>query len=730
MPDQVKERDRLEREVARLRQEIANLQEMKREHEQLVQELRQSEAKFRKLTEKSVVGVYLIQDEVLRYVNPTFAEMFGYEVDEIVDKMQATALVCPEDKTIVEENVRKRVSGEVDAINFQWKGVRKNGEHIHLEAYGSRVDHNGRPAVIGTLMDITERMHAEWELEKQLNKFQALYDLALAMIAESSLDENLTLIVDKSRQVLGTDTAFVALRDEQADELQWHISSGLKTEVFRGLRVPMGAGLAGRIAIKGEPLIIEDYFAQVSPEFHEQTRAEGLISGIAVPVQIGKSNLGVLFAFDRKKTPFSKTDLDTLSLFGNLAAVEITRKRSSQQLLESQERYRRLYEESKRGEELYRSVLNSSADAIVVYDMDGIAKYVSPSFTRIFGWEKKEVVGKRIPFMPDSERKRSLTSLTKVLEDGKPSSGFETKRLRKDGSIIDVSISSSRYHDHEGNPAGLLVVLRDITALKSMEEARKAAVHHLSHELITPLALVEASARRLARTDISEDIREKNIQRILRNLARLKDIQHVVQEIIRPREYKPRAFPLVETIEQILADLRKQSAHRSVELIFQGDSFETDIIDPLIMEEVLRTLVKNAIENTPDEGKVYVTLCKVSEGVLLEVIDHGVGITAGDREFIFRAFHHTQDTEQYSTRKPFEFNAGGKGLELMRLKVLAEHASFDISVESHRCKYIPSSSDDCCGQISRCQHIGSEEECRESGGTTFSVLFSRPEHLT
>jgi two-component system phosphate regulon sensor histidine kinase PhoR len=721
--------DQLEREVARLRAEIADLQEMKREHERLVAELKQSEAQFRKLTEKSVVGVYLIQDDLLRYVNPTFAEIFGYEVDEIVDKMDAMALVRPEDRPVVEENVRKRISGEVDAINFKWLGVRKSGEHIHLEAYGSRVNHNGKPAVIGTLVDITERVHAEMELERQLNKFQALYDLALAMTAEHSLDENLTLIVDKSRETLGTDTAFVALRDEEAEELHWHIASGLKTEVFRGLRVPMGAGLAGRVAAAGEPLIIEDYFEQVSSDFHEQTRAEGLISGIAAPVQIGRTNLGVLFAFDRKRTPFSKSDLDTLSLFGNLAAVEITRNRASQQLLESQERYRRLYEESRRGEELYRSVLNSSADAIVVYDMDGVAKYVSPSFTRIFGWKKEEVVGKRIPFVPDSERERSLASIGKVLDEGKPSTGFETRRLRKDGSIIHVSISSSRYHDHEGKPAGILVVLRDITALKSIEEARKTAVHHLSHELITPLALVEASARKLARPDISDNLREKNIQRLLRNLGRLKDIQHVVQEIIRPREYKPRSFPLIGTIEKILEDLRRASAHRSVELVFRGESFATDIIDPLILEEVLRTLVKNAIENTPDEGKVHVTLAKAPEGVLLEVIDHGVGITAGDREFIFKAFHHTQDTQLYSTKKPYDFNAGGKGLELMRLKVLAEHGSFDIAFESHRCGYIPSGRDNCCGRISKCRHVGSEEECRESGGTTFSVLFSHPEHL-
>jgi two-component system phosphate regulon sensor histidine kinase PhoR len=143
-----------------------------------------------------------------------------------------------------------------------------------------------------------------------------------------------------------------------------------------------------------------------------------------------------------------------------------------------------------------------------------------------------------------------------------------------------------------------------------------------------------------------------------------------------------------------------------------------------VLSIVLRTLVKNSIESTPDEGEIVVSLDSAPEGVLLIVEDRGVGIRVADQEFVFDGFHHTQDTEEYSSRKPFDFNAGGKGLELLRLKMLSEAGYFGISFESHRCKYIPTARDHCPGRISECSHVQDVRGCRESGGTTFSVLFS------
>lgn len=385
--------------------------------------------------------------------------------------------------------------------------------------------------------------------------------------------------------------------------------------------------------------------------------------------------------------------------------------------------------EGKQTQELLHGILsaiNSSADAIIIYDLDGNAKYVSDSFTRLFGWTREEVLGKRIPFMPESEREASLTNINRLIQDGIAASGFETRRITKSGNLLDVSVSSSRYLDDQGRPVGILVILRDITAWKSMQRARQRAVHHLSHELTTPLAIIDASLPKLARQDTSPEERERSLDRIRRNLTRLREVQQIVQQIVAPNEYNPRPFPAIPFVLDALDTLRKQSSRRSVAILQKLQPVDSSVIDPDVLKEVLRTLVKNAIENTPDGGTVTVVLENTPSGPLLSVEDRGVGILPEDQPFIFEAFHHTQDTERYSTRKPFDFNAGGKGLELLQLKMLADEGYIDVRLETTRCVYLPTNREQCPGNISRCEHVNDERKCRESGGSTFSVLFKGP----
>lgn len=372
------------------------------------------------------------------------------------------------------------------------------------------------------------------------------------------------------------------------------------------------------------------------------------------------------------------------------------------------------------------SAIDSSADAIIIYDADGNALYVSNSFTRMFEWTKEEVLGKRIPFMPDSERELSLGHIHRLLQEGDHEVGFETKRKTKSGAVLDVSVSASRYVDRSGKPMGLLVIVRDITAWKSMQRARQRAVNHLSHELTTPLAIIEASLPKLARDDIPREERHKSIDRIRRNLARLKEVELMVHQIVAPIRYKPRSFPVLPFVLDLLNTLRKRVSKRSVAILHKLQPLETSIIDPDVLAKVIGTLVKNAVENTPDGGTVTVCLEDTPAGPLVRVEDRGVGILPEDRGFIFEAFHHAQDTEHYSTRNPYDFDAGGKGLELMQLKMLADEGYIDIRFETARCTFLPSNRDHCPGAISQCKNVEGERGCRESGGTTFFVLFKGP----
>ena len=136
------------------------------ERKQAEEALRESEQKFRDLVEKSLVGVYLIQDGRFKYVNPRMAEIVGYSVEEIMDGMAPADLVHPDDRATVAENIRKRLEGKVETINYETRVLNKNKGVVHIEVFGSSTTYQGERAVIGTVTDITERKRAEEALQK------------------------------------------------------------------------------------------------------------------------------------------------------------------------------------------------------------------------------------------------------------------------------------------------------------------------------------------------------------------------------------------------------------------------------------------------------------------------------------------------------------------------------------------------------------------------------------
>jgi PAS domain S-box-containing protein len=133
---------------------------------QLEARLREGEERFRVLSESSLTGIYLIQEGKFRYVNPAMAKMFGYTVDELVDRLSPLDLVHPDDRHVVAENVRRRIEGEVEEIHYDFRGLRKDGSVVYIEVHGRRIEYGGKIGVMGTLVDITDRKRAE-ELSQQ-----------------------------------------------------------------------------------------------------------------------------------------------------------------------------------------------------------------------------------------------------------------------------------------------------------------------------------------------------------------------------------------------------------------------------------------------------------------------------------------------------------------------------------------------------------------------------------
>ncbi len=450
---------------------------------------------------------------------------------------------------------------------------------------------------------------------------------------------------------------------------------------------------------------------------------------------------------------------------------------------------RKKAEEALRNERNRFQTLSDNAPfGIMVIDEQGTFTYLNPKFTELFGYDLTDVPNGREwykkAFPNIKEREEAISGWTRGVKNTKP--GQRTAKILtvtcKDGMKKTVNFIPVRLATRE-----YLVSLDDITEriqaqkallqshkeLENLNRAKTKAVNHISHELKTPLAVVQGNIRILKRKIQAQSI-DGGLLGIItvleRNLERLFGISKETDEIFRVTQEVEanvllddleRLWERIEDLSDLPTDMRehldslkewvsqyraggvlssqsidvypfimqifekvKQSAHsRKINFSLEGENDLYITMDLVILREVTEGLIKNAIENTPDGGKIEISVEQKGDRIWLHVTDHGVGIREENQQYLFDGLFHAHETELYSSRKPYDFGAGGKGLELLRMKVYGQRLGFDITMKSKRCIYIPTDQDICPGDVTQCPHITSPEGCYNSGGTTFSVSF-------
>ena len=424
-------------------------------------------------------------------------------------------------------------------------------------------------------------------------------------------------------------------------------------------------------------------------------------------------------------------------------------------------------------EDISSAIIESMSDGLIVLNFHGHITHMNPAASKLLGFKMEKTENRTYAelFLDEPGNDAFNDLLLNGIQNRQTRLYGEVPFKRKDGRYLDLAVTTSflRADSPTAEKIGIVVVFKDITEFKALDRARRRVIDHLSHELRTPLAIILTSLGTLE-SHGNPDLQEKIFERIRRNLKRLEDIQLEVEDIVKQREFEEnyevspwlqqmldfvdlleeddtipeealqslrskiedfftirksniRDVKIKEHILKVVDSARLLSKHRAVALKTNLDLDPTIRIDPDVLEKSIMSLLKNAIENTPDGGEILIALYGQPGTVEVEIKDTGVGITDDSQRYIFGGFYHSKATDMYSTKKPFDFGAGGKGLDLLRLKIFAETYHFRVEFNSTRCRYIPSEKDLCPGDIAECDHVQNFAECAQSGGTAFKLIF-------
>jgi diguanylate cyclase (GGDEF)-like protein/PAS domain S-box-containing protein len=155
------------------------------------------------IVEQALVGVYVVQNGRIVYANPRLAEIFGYDLPSLLELASIDALVDERDRAMVTESLERRISGEMLTSTHAMRGVRRDGTLVEVEVYSTRAEHDGRPAVSGTMIDATARRAHDRALAAREKRLRDLIENAADVVYTCDLQGAVTSINRAGERLTG-----------------------------------------------------------------------------------------------------------------------------------------------------------------------------------------------------------------------------------------------------------------------------------------------------------------------------------------------------------------------------------------------------------------------------------------------------------------------------------------------------------------------------------------------
>jgi len=346
------------------------------------------------------------------------------------------------------------------------------------------------------------------------------------------------------------------------------------------------------------------------------------------------------------------------------------------------------------------AIVESSDDAIISKDLNGIIVSWNEGAERLFGYTAAEVIGKSITILIPPDRADEESYILERIRRGDTVDHYETVRRRKDGSEVDISLTVSPIRDRSGKVIGASKIARDITERKRAEiereellrresaaraEAEKAArlkdefLATVSHELRSPLNAILGWAGMMNGERLDEEKAARAFEVIYRNayaqnqlIGDLLDVSRIITGKLR---LDVRMVELIPIINAAMDAIRPAAEAKQIKLVSSLDPpAGLAAVDPDRMQQIVWNLLSNAVKFTPRGGQIAVRLEREVEHITIIVSDTGSGI---EPEFLPFVFDRFRQHEGVTTRAH-----GGLGLGLAIVRHLVELHGGTVSADS------------------------------------------------
>jgi len=598
------------------------------EQKKAEEKLKESEEKYRTLVEGSLAGTYIFQDGKFKFVSGQILSIFGFTPQEVLNTRKILEIVHPEDRKKVIKLFTSNLRGDISKSGFQFRIIKKNGEIAWVEVLNNLINYEGKPALLGTMLDITDRIKAE-----QRNRIMSQLLLSL---------NDAVVLTDENGNILEVNDAFCRITGYSKDEV-----------------------------IGKNPRILKSGLHDAN--FYKEMWDSILTKGYWKGEIINKKKNGE-FYFALLSISSIKDEVHGLTYYLGIQSDITERKKAEEQI-----RYQ-------------ANLLENVNDAIIAADLNYRITSWNKAAEKMYGYKAEEVIGKEISEVVKVEFPGLTREQVRQILQEKGFWQGEAIHYNRFGEKIYVSSSLSIIRDINGNPIGTVGINRDITEQKKAEEKLKLYAEQLeianaqlqelnklkseflantSHELRTPLNSIIGFLN-LIKEGLYES-KEEMMQFVDNALMSARHLLNIINDILDIAKIE--AGKLELTIEDVEVSELLQEVWTLSHVQAEQKKLEYRMIYPEKpifirgdrnrLKQILLNLIGNAIKFTHKGGiTVKAEVFEEKGHCQFSVIDTGIGISKEKQAKLFQKFVQADGT---TTRK-----YGGTGLGLAITKSLVE----------------------------------------------------------